>query len=195
MKKLLLFAVILFFCPACFASNEGVRLISVYFFANVLFEVNDEAGRSIKLSSPLMEYRRLEKWNASEVSLSPSMVDIVTLLESEVEDTGVIVNIVLYEEVGPLIINEEYGVTDVDAGAKLASWQERSSLRKSFKVPVVAAGETKTIVFKNVNLRKIIDRRYTRDEWPYRIKVVVSISCASCRSNNVTEVLKITPGD
>ena len=194
MRKLILLFSISLLCQTCLARGD-VRVVSAYLFANTVFEVHDNEGRSIRLDPPLMEYRRITRWDSSEVSVSPMMVDVIAVIDSDVADTEVTVDMALYEKVGPLIIDERYGVTDIDRGAKSARWRGKASLTKSIKVARIGADETISIVFGDISLKEIIDRRYSIDEWPYRLKVVVSVSCIYCSSDDVTEVLVINPGD
>ena len=181
----------------CSASSEQPEILNVYFFAHSELDTTDLRGRYLHLNDPLTEYKVLSSWNMAESATSPSKMDVIVLLSHGFSQGEKIqVNAEFYERVGPLILNEALGVTDVDEGLSKAQWSYKPILMKSIFYTSVLGVQQLTLPIKNIPIRGLAMERWNEKKWVYSLKAKVWLECNNCdKSKSFEKVIELSPGD
>lgn len=149
-------------------------------------------------SPPVTEYRRLEEWDPHEPTASPERFDAVAVVtnRSSKEIGGASVDIDVFANIGPIVVDRRADAADIGEGERRAQWEPRPFAATSFSLGTLGPGESRSVTMAGVRLKQRALELHDQSKWPYAIKVVATADCAECADRIVTSyVIDVNPGD
>jgi hypothetical protein len=195
--RLFLLLVLFLFFVSSTAWGASPLLLSIQLFAPFQASITDQAGHAITdITPPVYEYKAFKEWLPEEVFASPDVFDGVAIISIPKGYKNIIdVHFEVSSKIGPLLEDPVNEMTDITAGHKAAKW-EKAEIAKTIKLCKVRPGKTMAVYFKNINLKAIWTKYWTKNQWPYFIKVTAWLSCPGCDSSKkVSATAEIVPGD